>query len=174
MNSSTHQALSTPLIGTLPREADIESQAPTETRNEQISMEETACDRFLTFLLPVLLIAQFGSAFSVGDANSLGLQWKEVFCSSMIFAITSILYQRALRDEKITNALLNVLPEIVTVVVCGMVYFKMMSEGYVALVVSTILMALVITISSINLLLTTTDDDAKEANDEQETSVFVV
>lgn len=173
-SSSTHQELTTPLIGTLPHEADIESQqAPADTRNERISVEETACDRFLTLLLPVLLLIQFGSDFIVSDVNNLGLEWKEVFCSIMIFAITTIIYQSTLRQEMISNEFFNVVPEITTSVVCGLIYFHMMSEGFLALVLATMLMALFIIISSIQMLLRT-KDDAEEANEEQAISVFVI
>jgi len=160
-----HQELSNPLIGTLPQETDDECQSiasPVET--EDIRGEKTSCDRLLTYLLPLLLLVQFGSAFGFHQDNTLGLEWKEVFCSIMIFGITSIFYLRTLREEKFNCIFLNLLPEIATVLVCGLVYFQMISAAFVALVVSMMTMALFIIISSVHLLCTESD----ETNEEKE------
>jgi len=165
-----NQELSTPLIGTLPQEADVECQSiasPVEA--EDIRAEESSCDRFLTYLLPLLLLAQFGSAYRFHEGNALGLEWKEVFCSIMIFGITSIFYLRTLREEKLNCIFLNIFPDITTVLVCGLVYFQMISAAFVALVVSMMAMALFIIISSVHLLCTESD----ETNEEEEYNIIL-
>ena len=177
MNTSTLKDLTTPLLGTLPSEADIECQdIDDECRTEQDDdiVEETAFERFLAYLLPFLLLAQFGSAFGFSDVNEHALVWKEVFCSIMIFAISTVLFRRTLRDENIRCALPYLVPEMVTLVVCGLVYFHLMSLAFIVMVGAMMMMALFVIFSSIHLLWLAYLETEDGTNGEESTSIRVV
>ena len=162
--------MSVPLIGTPP----CETSSDVECRPS--SFQETTCDLVLTLLLPLMLLAQFASAFASGEMNTLQLDWMEVFCSIAIFAVTSICYQIAFRTEReIYCAALILLPELSTVMVCGLVLFHTMSGAYIALVTSTMLMALCMIVASIRVVLKEYNTTREFDEDEQEQKVsFVV
>jgi len=181
MNSSTHQSLSVPLIGTLSHEADVECQQQQEATPCCCSNEEdTSLDRFLTFLQPVLLIAQFGSALAFGRAennNTVGLDFKQVFGSILVFALNCLIFQRTVRIEKIRCLLVVLIPELSTLFVCALVYYHRMYEAFVTLVASTMLMALFIIVASVHLLVTDKDeeeDDNENMRSEQATAILVL
>jgi len=180
MEFSSAQSLTTPLIGTLPEEADLESrQAPAQSsQNDEadITEEETACDRFLTILLPILLLTQFASAYWLDeDLAPVGLEWREICCSTLLFGWTGFLFRRTLIDAKIDWLSLHLLPEIVTVAVCALIYVHFLSLGFLALVVSMLVMALFVILVSIHLLIAGVDgEDEVEETGEDDTEILVV
>ena len=180
MDYSSAKSLTTPLIGTLPEEADLESrQAPdaqSQNDDDMCTEEETACDRFLTILLPILLLTQFASAYWLDeDLAPVGLEWSDICCSTLLFGWTGFLFRRTLIDAKINWISLHLLPEIVTVAVCALIYLHFLSLGFLALVVSLLLMALFVVLVSVHLLIAGVDgEDEVEETGEDDTVILVV
>ena len=176
--SAPHQELTTPLIGTLPSEVDVENQSTVEedaptTEHEDIS-DDATCECLLSVSVPLVLLAQFGIAFlCLCVAGTFQLEWKEVLGSVVIFALTSALYRRTLRDEDISLAIFHMVPEITTLVVCCLVYFQFVDVGFVCMVVAMMMMSLFNVVASIHLIWIA-HRDTKVKQEEQESSILVV
>ena len=171
MDSTAAPTLTVPLIGTEENvdfgyEECIQKRTPVKKGEE--TDEETNCDRFLTLLLPFLLLAQFGSAYWIEDLSAAKMDWHEVVSSILIFGFTSFLYRRSLLDEKIGAIALHLVPEIVTVAVCGMIYRHWVAQAFITLVVSMLVMALFIIATSVHMLLVGSGDNDDDEDDEED------
>ena len=164
-----NQSLSVPLIGTFPREASDERAT---SLSLEPSHEDSECDHALTFFLPAMLIYQFGICFAAGEVSAHQLKWWKVVGSIAMFAFTTVHYQRTIRSEPTANCVpLVVLPEIATVIVCGLVLYQNLSGAYVALEGSTVLMALGMIVVSI---LAKAKNEQATNEGQETTAAFVV
>lgn len=161
---SSLKALSLPLIGTLPLEAEREARIKASSSNdndieESVQDGDSVCSHIITFLLPALLLIQFASAFATHSASIAGLQWPTVGGSIGLFAVTTFLYQRSLADVNITSVVANLIPEMVTVLVAALIFFKMLPEALLAMVFGMFFMALAVAANCIYLLIYQPEDD---------------
>jgi septum formation topological specificity factor MinE len=107
-------------------------------------------------LLPVLLLLQFGIAFSVSsgqEANLHGLSWSVVRMTVAGYVVTSVLYRQACQERKVRSAWVWYLPEILMDVILGLILFHhILTAFYVLFVSMASLASYVVVVYSVKLL----------------------
>lgn len=168
------QELSLPLIETLAHEATIGASETASTNSMQPEEPPrrgtVLCSHMMTLLIPLLVLLQFAAAFAVDDETTAGLEWNVICVSTALFTLASYLFQKSLDDMNVTTAIAHLTPELVTLAVVALIFFRLISEAFILMLAGMLFMALTVVVSSVYLLMTEEDDkvDApakKQCND---------
>jgi len=112
----------------------------------------------MTLLLPLLIILQFAAAFAAHDEATAGLQWNVVFFSIALFTVAIFLFQKTLHDMEVTISIVHLIPELVTVIIVALIFFRLLTEAFLVMLAGMLFMALAVALSSAYLLMMEKDD----------------
>jgi hypothetical protein len=139
----------------------------------------------MSILFPLSMLLQFWLALAAADEDddehnnkitTLSIiSWPNISLTIGIFAVRNWLYQRACQDFKIQSLILLLLPEIITILVLGLVMFEEtdITMAFLALNAGIFLLSLLVLGTTARSLFCSseTDDDEDEDDDEKEDEV---
>lgn len=136
--------------------------APTATV-ESSNMARTwisARSNMLSLAPSLLMFLQFGIAFHIlPDKSSEGLGHQMVNFSIALFAVTSLMYQKFLREAQINSIPAHLLPEVIVTGVVALIFFHHLTVGFLVMITGMLLMALSVVVGSVYQLISTSEND---------------
>lgn len=106
----------------------------------------------------LLMFLQFGIAFQI-EKSAENLEQNMVNFSIALFAATSLMYQKYLRDAQIISIAAHLLPEVIIAGVIALLFYHQLTFGFLVMVSGMFLMALSVVMGTVYQLLLTSDND---------------
>lgn len=100
------------------------------------------------FILPTLLLSQFGMAFMMHDERTSNMSWTIVNVAIALFVMTAWLYRHTCHDANIKKIGILLMPEILMDVVLGLVLFDQVSLGFMVLLFGMLCLSTFVVVST--------------------------
>ena len=151
------QALSLPMVRIVAPTATVESSNMARTY-------VSARGNMQSLAPPLLMFLQFGIAFRIQDNSSEDLGQQMVNFSIAMFAATSLMYQKFLREAQINSIAAHLLPEVTVTGVVALVFYHHLTVGFLVMISGMLLMALSVVVGSVYHLVSTSENDKAEVS----------